>query len=165
MTRQGQGLTTMNTKSTDFRPLRSLLGVVSEVNEAVPATLGRPLRQLLKLTLQTVASKPARNGWRCGWCETGISFTSCRWACQGITCALSRALRVGVGCCGVAVAEDRPVVVEDIPCSRVMSTFQCLCENPGLRSVWCLPLRAHRSDRFWAAWRSITTGHSSLLCG
>jgi signal transduction histidine kinase len=49
---------------------------------------------------------------------------------------------VGSGCCGVAVAEARPVVVDDIPCSRVMSAFQCLCERHALRAVWCLPLIA-----------------------
>ena len=49
---------------------------------------------------------------------------------------------VGTGCCGVAVGEARPVVVEDIPCSRVMSAFQCLCERHALRAVWCLPLFA-----------------------
>jgi signal transduction histidine kinase len=143
MTRQGQGLTTMNTKSADFRPLRSLLGVVSEVNEAVPATLGRPLRQLLKLTLQTVgkqagtervAVRLVRNGYLVHFMSMGLP----RDYLRAVACT-----PVGVGCCGVAVAEDRPVVVEDIPCSRVMSAFQCLCEKHGLRSVWCLPLRAH----------------------
>jgi signal transduction histidine kinase len=103
---------------------------------------GRPLRRLLHTSLKTISHVAGtrmaslhvlRDNALVHVISTGLSPDYVR--------ALAR-IPIGVGCCGVAVAEARPVVIESIPCSRIMSAFQCLCEKYGLRSVWCLPLLA-----------------------
>ncbi len=103
---------------------------------------GRPLRRLLQSSLTTIGHVA---GTRMASLHVVSGDDLVHVSSTGLSPDYVRAMAripVGVGCCGVAVAEARPVVVEDVPCSRVMSAFQCLCEKHGLRSVWCLPLLA-----------------------
>jgi signal transduction histidine kinase len=103
---------------------------------------GRPLRRLLQSSLTTIGHVA---GTRMASLHAVSGDDLVHIGSTGLSPDYVRAMAripVGVGCCGVAVAEARPVVVEDVPCSRVMAAFQCLCERHGLRSVWCLPLLA-----------------------
>ncbi|HLH69784.1 MAG TPA: GAF domain-containing sensor histidine kinase [Candidatus Dormibacteraeota bacterium] len=103
---------------------------------------GRPLRRLLHTSLRTIGHVA---GTRMASLHVLRDSNLVHVVSIGLSPDYVRALAripIGVGCCGVAVAEARPVVIESIPCSRIMSAFQCLCEKHGLRSVWCLPLLA-----------------------
>jgi signal transduction histidine kinase len=116
-------------------------GTRAEKRRRGASLAGRPLRRLLHTSLDAVGKlvdtrmasiRLVRDDYLVPVYNIGLPSEYVR--------AVART-PIGVGCCGVAVEESRPVVIENIPCSRTMSAFQCVCEKYALRSVWCLPLR------------------------